>query len=68
MASNCSHLTHVNALSHVLASIDSYINCIDLKWTLELASEHHLVDLMGRFGELEWPDVNYEFRKKRFLN
>lgn len=64
----CRNRSQVNALSHVLASIDSYINCIDIKWTLELASERQLMSLMDRFGKLEWPGVDQEFRQQRFSN
>lgn len=67
-ALTCRHRPQVNALSHALTCIDSDINCIDLKWDLELASEHQLVNLMHRFGKLEWAGVDHEFRKKRFLN
>lgn len=61
----CRNRPQVDALSHVLANI----NCIDVTWTLESASERQLVSLMDRFGKLVWPGVDdHEFREKRFLN
>lgn len=63
----CHQWQQIAALPHVRSSINSFLDCFEIKWTLERASNRGAVKMMDRLGKLEWSEASDGFRKKRFL-
>lgn len=58
----------LSPLPHIVSCVNSFLDRLTSKWTLESAAQQGLVELLERLAAREWPLVGEDFRSVRFIN